>query len=493
MRGDDWRPVLEPLRWNVPYSVRLETALETMCRLTRLEAAYLYLLDETGAHFHLERSRASALLRPSEAVEGGAETIEAGPAFELAVTDADEAPRVVATPAGRLYSYPLEGVGLLQVGPLARSVPRRVRRALDAVAFPLALVVRQAREEEVLRTHLASLSARVDAGQRLAGSALDSAKYVALLLELALRATRTEAGFVAIADERGTLEIRAQSGLPAGFAESIDLDPDPQRGLFDWSLGGSGALILRDVEAASRLGVRSMLAVPLLEGDAPLGIFALVNFGDGGTFDEGSLPLLDTFSDQIREMLHNDRLFHDFAARFVATVQGLARSLDVRRAHTNGHHDRIATNAAALAAALDHDPGEVEALRIAGSIHDAGMAGGGDYQADVDHPSVGAGLVEQLPLHPWVSAAVAAHHEWWDGWGFPLGLSGEEIPRGGRILAAAEFIDEMSSGDPVREPWGADKLVAELRVRSGTQLEPEIADAAVRLIGQDDLVLGGRR
>ncbi|HVC88591.1 MAG TPA: HD domain-containing phosphohydrolase [Gaiellaceae bacterium] len=489
MSGDNWRPILEPLCRDVPYAARLDSALETVCRLTRLGAAYLYVLDEAGTHFHLERSRASAAPRLSEAVEGGAETIEAGPAFELPVTPEDDAPRLVATPAGRLYSYPLEGVGLLQAGPVSRSAPAHARRALADAAFPLALLVRQARQEEALRTRLASLSARVDAGQRLAGSALDSGKYVALLLELALRATRTEAGFVAIVGEHGTLEIRSQSGLPAGFAESVDLDPE--RGLFDWSLGGGGALILRDVETASRLGVRSLLAVPLLAGDDPLGVFALVNFGDGGTFDENSLPLLDTFSDQIREMLHNDRLFRDFAGRFLATVQGLARSLDVRRPHTNGHHERIAANASALAVALGHDGGAVEALRIAGSIHDAGMAGGSDYQADVDHPSVGAGLVEQLPLHAWVAPAVASHHEWWDGWGFPLGLAGEEIPRGGRILAAAEFIDEMSSGDPVREPWGKDKLVAELGVRSGTQLEPEVAEAAIGLIGQDGLVLGG--
>ena len=221
-------------------------------------------------------------------------------------------------------------------------------------------------------------------------------------------------------------------------------------------------------------------------------MFALVNFGDSGTFDEGNLELLETFSEQIREMLHNDRLFRDFAARYFETVKGLARSLDVRRPHTHGHHERVATNAAAIAAALGHDAGEIEALRAAGLIHDAGMAGGTDYQADVDHPSVGAGLVEQLPLHPWVSASVATHHEWWDGWGFPEGLVGGTIARGGRILAAAEFVDEMSSGDPVRRPWDAEKVALELGVRTGTQFEPEVAEAAIRLVGQDALVLGGQ-
>lgn len=489
-RTPDWRAILEPLAREARYEGRLDALLDVLVAATGLEAAYLYLLDETGTHFHLERGRGPARAESPAAVEGGAEAIEATPALELPVTDLDRDARVVATPVGSLYSFPLAGVGLVQVGPVGRSAPRRARRALRQAAYPLGLVLRQAREEQSLRARLASLSARVDAGQRLAGSALDSRRYVVLLLELALRATRTEAGFVAIVGTRGDLAIRAEAGLPAGFSQEIDLDPE--HGIFDWSLGGEGALILRDFEAAGRLGVRSFLAVPLLEGAEPLGIFALLNFGESGTFDEGNLELLETFSDQIRQMLHNDRLFRDFAARYLETVKGLARSLDIRRPHTHGHHERVAANAAALAAELGHDDGEVEALRTAGLLHDAGMAGGAGYQADVDHPSVGAGLIEQLPLHPWVAAAVAAHHEWWDGWGFPEGLAGAAIARGGRILAAAEFLDEMSSGDPVREPWAAEKLGAELGIRTGTQFEPEVAAAAVRLLGQDALVLGGR-
>ena len=491
-RDGDWRRLLEPLAADVAYEERLDAVLEQVAALTRLEAGYLYVLDDSGSNFHLERSRASRHAPVSAAVEGGAESIETAPPLELPVTPDDDKPRVVSTPVGRLYSYPLEGVGLVQVGPVGRFAPSRARRALDEIAFPLALVVRRAREEQGLRARLATLGARVDASQRLAGSALDAGRYIVLLLELALRATRTEAGFVAIVGEQGRLEIRAQSDLPPGVAEALDLSPET--GLFDWfpTGDGSGALTLRDVEAASALGIRSLLAVPLFAGSDPLGVFALVNFGDAGTFDDGNLELLETFADQIRQMLHNDRLFRDFAAQYVETLKGLARSLDIRRSHTHRHHDRVAENAARIAAALGHSPEEVEALRTAGSIHDAGMAGGTDYQADVDHPTVGAGLVEQLPLHAWVAEAVAAHHEWWDGWGFPQGLAGETIPRAGRILATAEFLDEMSSGDPVRDPWGPEKLAGELAVRSGKQFEPQVAEAAIRLVGQDGIVLGAQ-
>ena len=474
------------------HDVRLDAVLEQVAAAAGLEAAYLYLLDDSGARLHLVRARGATLRSAEHDVEGGAEAILAGPPLDLPVLSEDERPRVVATAAGALYSVPLEGVGLLQVGPLnGRNASARVRKTLAELAFPIAIVVERTHEEELLRGQLASLAARVEAGQRLAGSALDVDRYVELLLELALRATRSESGFVAIVEEGGALTIRAEQGLPPGFGARIDLSPET--GVFDWSPAAEGgALILRALDSAAEVGIRSILAVPLIEGETPLGIFALLNFGDAGTFEEGSLELLATFSDQIRQMLHNERLFADFTMRYFETVKGLARSLDVRRPHTQAHHERVAENAAALASALGHDAAEVDALRAAGLVHDAGMAGGNDYQSDIDHPSVGAVLVEQLPLHAWVAEGIAAHHEWWDGWGFPRGLAGEGIPRAGRILAAAEFIDEMSSGDPVRAPWGGEKLVTELRVRSGKQLEEEVAEAAIRLIGQDALVLGAR-
>jgi HD-GYP domain-containing protein (c-di-GMP phosphodiesterase class II) len=488
--SEAWEPLLATLVASSAHDERLDGVLRQVLALTGLDAAYVYVFDDTGDRLHLVRGRGGPVEGLGGDVEGGAEAIGTGPPLDFQATPADGSPHMVATAVGPLYSVPLDGVGVLQVGPLKRnSAPARVRKVLADVAFPIALVVGRTREEEQLRSQLASLAARVAVGRRLAGSALDVDRYIELLLELALRSTRTEAGFVAIVGEDGALAIRAESGLPAGFARQIDLSPET--GVFDWSPASEGgALVLRALDSAAEVGIRSILAMPLIEGDVPLGVFALLNFGESGTFDEGSIELLSTFADQIRQMLHNERLFEDFTGRYLETVRGLCRSLDIRRPYTHGHHERVARNAASIAAALGHGEDAVEALHAAGLVHDAGMAGGSDYQSDIDHPVVGSALVEQLPLHPWVAEGVAAHHEWWDGWGFPQGLAGEAIPPAGRILAAAEFLDEMSSGDPVREAWGVDRLVVEIEARTGKQLEPAVADAAIRLLRQDGIVLG---
>lgn len=488
-----WRQILGVLAAEGEYERRLDAVLAEVAVVTQLPSGHVYVADESGHRFHLERSHGIPASLPGEVLEGGAGTISSIPPLELQRTPEDEQPRLVRTAAGQLYSLPLplngELVGLVQLGPVeGRELPGEIRRRLETISYPLAVVVRRAREEHELRQRLTALSARDEVGRKLEGSAIDLERFVGLLLDLALRATRTDAGFVATVEPPAReLHVRAASGMAEGFAEAVDLSPDT--GLFDWSPAAEGgALILRDFEAAARMGVRSLLAVPLQDRDERLGVFALVNFGEGGTFTEQSLELLETFAEQIKLMLANARLFKTFAAEYLETLKGLARSLDVRREYTAGHHRRVSEVAAAIAAELGLDPAEIEAIRTAGLVHDVGLAGvaqvEGGFQADVDHPTVGAGLVEHLPLHPAVAGAIASHHEWFDGWGFPHGLKGEQIPLGGRILGVTEFLVEMSSGDPFREPWGEEKLRAELEVRRGSQFDPRVADAVARIISR---------
>ena len=503
------RSILEVLWRETDYTNRIDLLLATVSELTMLPYCYLYLADSDSARFHLVQSRTrppqdndrrlaengeDRSAAPAEGSEpttaGGAESHVPMPALDLLRSSEDDKDRVVPTPVGALYSFALirdgAAIGLIQVGPVTRrDVPRGVRRRLAAARFALSLVVQQTREEHELELQLGALAARLDVGHKLAGSALDLERFVRLLVKLALTSTGTEAGFVAILDPgSGELSVQVAENMPAGFADTVDLTP--ATGLFDWSLSEAGALILRDVEATAAFGIRSMLAVPLLAGDEPLGIFALANFGKGETFDEGSLKLLETFSEQIKLMIGNDRLFQSFTQQYIETLKGLACSLDVRRPETDGHHEAVSRVADAIARELGLEPAAIEAIRLAGLIHDVGIAGAAQvddgFEADVEHPTVGASLIDLLPLDPAVGESIAMHHEWHDGWGVPNGLRGDEISLPGRVLAIAEFIVEMSTADPVREPWPVDRLVAAVEQRSGSQFHPVVAEAAIRLI-----------
>lgn len=501
--------LLAILSASADYRARLDEALDVVKVITDRPDVYLYVSEPGGRRFHLEHTRARPAADPTRAapgpmqtvMEGGAEWSVPTPPFEITRIPEDEAPRVVTSPVGQLYSFPIvagdpegpqagELIGLVRVGPVPEeSVPRGVADAYAAIASPVAVVVGQSRREEELRQRLASATAQVEASRKLAGSAVDVERLVALLLDLALSGTRTEAGFVAVRTEGKRLEVRAAAGMPEDFADTVDLSPET--GMFDWSAAEGGALFLRDFEAADRLGIKSLLAVPLMEEGDPLGIFSLVTFAEGADFEEHDLALLEAFSEQIRLMLYNAQLFGSFTERYLTTVEGLAHALDARRPDTVGHHHMVSAVAEAIAREAGLDEAEAEAVRVAGLIHDVGLAGSaeGSWESDVEHPTVGASLVAHLPLHPGVSGAVATHHEWLDGWGFPAGLSGEEIPPTGRALAVAEFLIELATPDAVRPGWPRDKLAAELTQRSGSQFDPAMAEAAARLLAQGALPL----
>lgn len=509
-----WRRLLQTLSPDKDYPQRLDDLLAIVAEVTDATACHLYLLDDEGQTFHLERQWQAGpppQAEPSRSLYGeereiyGAGEMMAAPSLDIPWTAETEIDHFATTEAGPFYATPLrldapeaDGenvIGLLQIGPLPnRKLSRSAERNLTTIQFPLALAVQQAHREAQLQQQLSVSSARSEVGQRLRGSALEVDRFVSLLLDLALTSTQTEAGFVAIVEpETKRLTMRAEKHLPPPFIEQIDLTPE--QGLFDWSLApDTGALIVRDFEFMERLGVRSILAVPLLEETTPLGIFALLNFERTETFEEHNLVLLETFVEQIKLVVHNGRLFQTFTDQYLETVKGLARSLDMRRPHTQDHHQQVTAVSAALAESLDLSEAQATALRTAALIHDVGMAGiielEGGFQADLEHPTIGASMIENLPLPPIVAQAVATHHEWVDGWGFPQGLKGEEIPLEGRILAVAEFIVEMMTGNVIRQPWSLDKLVAELTQRQGNQFDPQVTDAALELARRQALPLG---
>jgi putative nucleotidyltransferase with HDIG domain len=502
------RAVLAPER----YEQRLDAALALVSEATGVPDVYLYLAEPSGRRLHLAQSRARPAADPTRAapaplppqLEGGAEWSAPSAPLELTRTPESERERSVVTPVGTLWSHPLHEpdgalLGLVQCGPLPkRGLARRAHRALHERSAPLAFVLARAQREETLRLQLTAAEASLEGARRLAGAAVDLDRFLALLLDLARTSTGAQAGFVAIVERPGEPpRVRVEAEMAPGFAQRADLSP--AGGLFDWSLaigeagdGGGGALVLDDVEAAVRLGLHAPVAVPLLEGGEPLGIFAL-DFGPGGAFAEGALELLETFSEQVTLMLDNARLFGAFAERYFGTVKGLAAALDARRPSTHDHHARVAQVAVALARELGDREEDTQALREAALVHDVGLAGAvgieGGSDADVEHPTLGASLIEHLPLAPAVAGAVATHHEWFDGWGFPRGLRGEQIPRAGRVLALAEFLVEMGTGDATRAPWPLQRLTDDVAQRRGSQFDPEVADAALRLAARGALDL----
>jgi len=176
------------------------------------------------------------------------------------------------------------------------------------------------------------------------------------------------------------------------------------------------------------------------------------------------------------------------------TLQALSNALDVRDSETEGHSRRVVDYMELIIAQLPVPPDHLATLRRGALLHDIGKIGVPDNVlrkpaalSDAEwvvmkrHPEHGARIISQIPFLEDVSRIVRHHHERWDGKGYPDGIAGEAIPLGARIFAVADSFDAMTSDRPYRRAMSVKDARVEVARCRGTQFDPEIVDAFVRV------------
>jgi diguanylate cyclase (GGDEF)-like protein/putative nucleotidyltransferase with HDIG domain len=183
------------------------------------------------------------------------------------------------------------------------------------------------------------------------------------------------------------------------------------------------------------------------------------------------------------------------AGEQLAAAMLLAETLDVRDGGTARHSHTVGRYAGDIARELGLDEGRVERIRAAGVLHDIGKLGVADailkkpgtltpdeWAEMRRHSELGARILAHANLAD-ISAWVAAHHERLDGHGYPNALSGDAIPLESRILAVADAYEAMTADRPYRPAMSATEAQAELRSAAGSQFDPAVVEAFLRVLG----------
>ena len=176
------------------------------------------------------------------------------------------------------------------------------------------------------------------------------------------------------------------------------------------------------------------------------------------------------------------------AGSYFDTIRVLARSVEGRASHTRGHGADVAGLVVRLGRRLSLDEERVGLLEIAGELHDIGFVGVPDRVLDKpgpldgaeralvhSHPEVGARILTSLDL-PDVVSWVRAHHERFDGAGYPKGTASGEIPLGARVLAVCDAYAAMTAERPYRRALTRHEAIEELGRERGKQFDPAIVD-----------------
>ncbi len=185
----------------------------------------------------------------------------------------------------------------------------------------------------------------------------------------------------------------------------------------------------------------------------------------------------------------------DLRRTYLETIRALMATLDAKDSGTRGHSERVAELAVEMGRVLGLSEEEIELLQYVGILHDVGKIGITDavlkkpgkftqeeYAEMKRHAQIGAEIIGHVKMLGRGSLWVRHHHERFDGQGFPDQLSGEDIPMGARIIAAADAFDAMTSERPYKRAYSYDEAKREMLAHAGTQFDPKVVKALLRAV-----------
>lgn len=175
---------------------------------------------------------------------------------------------------------------------------------------------------------------------------------------------------------------------------------------------------------------------------------------------------------------------------YLATVSGLAAAVEAKDAYTAGHIVRVTRYGLMMMGIAAPDEAQDRQYEYGFLLHDVGKLAVPDAVLGKDgplteeewevmrlHPETGRRILDGIPFLALAKEIVYAHHERWDGKGYPLGLKGDQISLGARIFPIADSFDAMTTDRPYRKAMSTDDALAEIRGGSGSQFWPAAVEA----------------
>lgn len=190
----------------------------------------------------------------------------------------------------------------------------------------------------------------------------------------------------------------------------------------------------------------------------------------------------------------------------IDVIEALTTAIEAKDGSSAEALELLQTYAEGLAQAVGLDEDEVRAVRTAALLHDVGnlavpehiLSKPGrltpeEYERVKLHARVGADILKSVRFTRPVSPMILAHHERWDGRGYPLGLKGASIPIGARIVAVVDCFAAVLSARPYRPACTHAEAIAAVRESAGSALDPQLVDTFVRALPSLELKLQAAR
>lgn len=382
------------------------------------------------------------------------------------------------------------------------------QRFLQELADRAAQAVHNARLYQAAQRRMSNLQSLHTIDSAIAGS-LDLHLTLSIALEQVVTQLGVDAADVMLLNrQQGFLEVVASRGFRSN---------EPARARVHFGQAPAGqialerrALHISDLAAASAHAARSRLfstesfvtysGVPLVTKGEVLGVLEVFR---RSAFDGGAewVQFLEMLAAQVAIAVDNAQMFTDLQRSnmdltfaYDTTIEGWSQALDLRDKETEGHSQRVTTMTLDLARTMGVSEGELVHMRRGALLHDIGKMGVPDHillkpgpltEEEWDsmrrHPQHAFDLLSPIVYLRLSLDIPYAHHEKWDGTGYPLGLKGEQIPLAARIFAVADAYDALLSDRPYRPAWTRERALAHIEAQSGLHFDPQVVKAFLQL------------
>ncbi len=287
---------------------------------------------------------------------------------------------------------------------------------------------------------------------------------------------RAVASFDADGSEREVVAIPCSVD---GLVAAVLVAQRPAGGRPLSSIEADGSALLALGLAVERYRVQLVLEESLAEGEAIR-----------RQLDAYAVDLRSTYlAERDRSQELADAL-SELTQTYESTVRGLAIAVEAKDEYTGGHLLRVSRYGMAITAVVAPEHADDPQFEYGFLLHDVGKLVVPDAVLMKDgpldeiewammrgHPEAGRTILDKIPFLAGAKEIVHAHHERWDGKGYPRGLKGDEIPLGARIFPLADVFDAMTTTRPYREALSIEDALLEVQSGSGTQFCPDAVEA----------------
>ena len=325
-----------------------------------------------------------------------------------------------------------------------------------------------------------------------------------MILKFSVKISGANRGSVMLLDEKKNIfSIKAAYNLSEKMIREITFTKDENT--IGWVVKNKKPLYIRNLEKDKRFSKKEainyniiqLLMVPIIIDGEVKGVINLDNIGKI-RFSRDIINLLRSFSEQAAVALHNAQLYQKIQDSYFEIVKALAQAIEAKDPYTHGHSARVMEYSLQIAQKLGLPEEEIKSLKYAAILHDIGKIGvrgyilnnpNGltieEYEEVKKHPAIGENIIQPIELLQPIRPLIRHHHEWYNGKGYPDGLSGENIPLGARILTVADAYDAMRSDRPYRKALSEEKAIQELKHGSGRQFDPQIVEVFLEILKQN--------